>query len=417
MLTDLACRKAAPAAEDYRLADGLGLYLLVMPSGHRSWRMGYWFAGKKKRIVLGAYPEMGLQAAREARDAVRAQVAAGVDPAVARKQAKARKLLEVQATFRVIGDAWLGERRAAWSGSYASTVERMLKNHLYPAWGSVPITAITKPMVAERLRAIEATGAIETAHRARQKVREIFDYAEALGYDLRNPSRVEAALKPVVQKQRPSITNLQQLRAMLWAIEKAPAHPVTRLASRFIALTAVRPGVAQTLTWTEIDAVSAMDPIWTIPAERMKLSQERKQMPAFDHLVPLAHQTIEILDCLRVLTGHTPYVFPSVRSARRPISDSTVSKLYRDNGYRGLHVPHGWRSSFSTIMNERAMLADRPGDRVVIDVMLAHVQEGVEPIYNRALYMPRRRELAQEWADLLLEGLPSASHLLTGRRK
>ncbi|NWK96518.1 integrase [Sphingobium lactosutens] len=412
MLTDTACKKAAATGEAYRLTDSLGLFLHVTPNGHRSWRMGYWIAKVKKRLVLGSYPEMSLKEAREARDEARRLVAAGTDPAVAKKQRAAAQLLDAVATFKVVAESWLDDQRPRWNGKHAKNVAEALARDLYPYFGSVPIREVTKPMVVQRLKAIEARGAIETAKRHRQRIQEIFAHADALGYDVKDPSDVRKALKPLVKKHWPALTQIEELRRMLLTVEALPSHPVSKLASRFIALTAMRPGVVHALPWTELPADDAPDPQWIIPAERMKLSLERKQQDVYDHVVPLSTQAMEILRTLRVLTGHGPLAFPSSRSMRMPISDSTVSRLYREAGYQGRHVPHGWRSSFSTIMNEIAMVEERPGDRVVIDIMLAHMQEGTEPIYNRAAYMPRRREIAQRWANMLLDGMPPPSALL-----
>ena len=417
MLTDLACRKAAPQAKEYRLADALGMYLLVKPTGHRSWRLGYWFAGQKKRLVLGSYPEMTLQEAREARDHARRLIAQGTDPAVRRKQDKASRIAVARATFKAVAEQFLDERKPLWAASYAATVERTFKNHLYPQWGSLSFAEITRPMIVERLKAIEAKGVRETALRARQKVNELREWAQDLGYAVHSAGEVKAGLRGAIVTKRPAITDLEALRTMLRRIEQAPAHPITRLCSRFIALTVVRPGTAQLTPWSELLALDELKPTWVIPAARMKLTQERKRLDSFDHHVPLARQTVELLEVLATATGKSTLAFPSMSSSKKAISDSTVSKLYRDNGARDLHVPHGWRSSFSTIMNERAMLADRAGDRVVIDLMLAHVQDGVEPTYNRAAYMERRRELAQEWADLLLKDMPPAAELLLGPRR
>lgn len=417
MLSDTACRKAAATGETYRLTDGLGLYLHVTPAGHKSWRMGYWFAKVKKRLVLGSYPQMSLAEAREARDEARRFVAAGTDPAVVKKQRAAAHLVSSAATFKLIADGWLNEQRPRWNGKHAKNVTEALQRDIYPVIGALPIGEVTKPIVVQMLRKIEARGAAETAKRHRQRIEEIFAYADALGYEVKNPADVGKALKPLARGRWPALTEIGQLRQMLMAVESVPSHPVTKLASRFIALTSVRPGVAQTVAWSELPGEDEVDPIWIIPAERMKLSKDRKEQDAFDHHVPLSRQAVEVLAALRVLTGHGTFAFPSSLTMRRPISDSTVSKLYREAGYQGVHVPHGWRAAFSTVMNELAMKFDRPGDRVVIDLMLAHQQKGVEPIYNRSLYMARRREIAQEWADLLMKGLPAASALLTLPRR
>jgi len=416
MLSDAACRKAKPREVDYRLADEKGLYLLVMRSGHRSWRMGYWFATKKKRLVLGAYPDMSLADARAARDEARQLLVQGVDPALRKMQLAASRLADSQATFKVVAERFLAERKLGWSKTYARGVESAFRTHLYPQWGALPFSAITRPMIAERLRAIEALGVLETASRTRQKVNELREWALDLGYEVHSPGKVNAGLRTAVSFKRPAITDLTRLRDMLRTIEEAPAHPVTRICSRFMALTAMRPGTVQQMPWGELMDLDGGDPLWLIPAARMKLSKARKAMQEFDHVVPLARQSVELLNVVRSISGASAFVFPSTKTLRRPISDSTISKLYRDNGFRDVHVPHGWRASFSTVMNERAMKAKSPGDRVVIDLMLAHIQEGIEPIYNRSAYMERRRELAQEWADLLLEDMPPAAALLDGPR-
>jgi integrase len=417
VLTDLACRKAAPKDKEYRLGDSLGLYLLVLTSGHKSWRMGYWFAGKKKRLVLGSYPDMSIADARAERDAARKLVAQGIDPVVRKKQDAAARFVDAGVTFKLLGDRFLEERKATWARRYYETVESIFRNYFYLHWAALPFSQITRPMIAERLKAIEASGKRETAMRARQKINELREWALDLGYELHSAGNVHAGLRGGVTIKRPAITDLQALRDMLRKVEAAPAHPVTRLCSRLLALTAMRPGTVQQLPWAELKGLDREEPVWTIAAARMKLTKERKQLTEFDQLVPLARQALDVIDCMRGLSGEGEYVFPSIKSRRQPISDSTLSKLYRDNGFRDLHVPHGWRSSFSTIMNERAMKAQNAGDRVVIDLMLGHVQEGVEPIYNRAAYMDRRRALAQEWADLLLEGMPSAAELLQGPRR
>ena len=186
---------------------------------------------------------------------------------------------------------------------------------------------------------------------------------------------------------------------------------MTKLASRLLALTVVRPGIVRAagwgefegIDWTDLDAESP-DALWRIPANRMKLEQEDKADEAFEHLVPLVPAAVQVLHQVRQLTGRYRYLFPSVRSPRMPMSENTIGYMYARNGYSGRHVPHGWRSTFSTIMNERAIAQRRPDDRAIIDAMLAHKPKGMsgsEMAYNRALHMERRRELAEEWAGLL----------------
>jgi integrase len=182
---------------------------------------------------------------------------------------------------------------------------------------------------------------------------------------------------------------------------------------RLIALTAVRPGIVNEAPWSELTVLDSHDPIWVIPSERMKLRLHLKGDEARDHLVPLAPQAIEVIETLKLLTRDSPYVFPNTRYFHKPMSENALNYLLCRAGYHHRHVPHGWRASFSTIMNER-----HPEWRAIIDLMLAHVpKDAVESVYNRAAYMEMRRKIALEWADLLMEGLPPAATLMEGPRK
>ena len=283
----------------------------------------------------------------------------------------------------------------------------------------MPIDSVTTPLVLQVLRPIEQRGAIETAHRVRQRISEIFARAIASGIATNDPATVAArALSKVKKGKFPAVRTVDAARTVLRTVEAQPGHPLTKLASRLLALTAVRSGVLRMAEPKEFEDLDGANPIWRIPAAKMKLVLERKEDAAFEFIVPLARQSVALVKLAMEFTGaHQPLIFRSVRHPRKPISDSTVSKAYREAGFSGLHVPHGWRSTYSTIMNELAAVENRVGDRPIIDLMLAHVPEGVEAAYNRAAYMPRRRELAQEWADMLVQGLVPAEALLTGLRQ
>jgi len=202
--------------------------------------------------------------------------------------------------------------------------------------------------------------------------------------------------------------------AVLARVEAMDAFPATKLASRLLALTAARPGVVRMAAPQEFEGLDSTTPLWRVPAEKMKLTVERKNDADFEFVIPLSTQAVEIVRAALLRFGGGPLLFPSVRSPKNPLSDNTLSKLYRDAGQRGRHVPHGWRATFSTVMNELAAVDDRTGDRGVIDLMLAHVPAGMsasEAAYNRAMYMPRRRAIAQAWADLLIVDLQSPQQL------
>lgn len=310
---------------------------------------------------------------------------------------------------------------------------RSLERDAFPSLGAHDVGDIDEGMVHAVLTKVEERGAIETAHRLLQRISHVFRYAKvkAKGSVAGNPA---ADLKIVMQvvpkaKRRPALTVVDELRSLIRDIEHAGASPVTKCASRFLALTAQRPGMVRRMLWTNLKgidwndlAADVSEAEWRVPAAEMKQEFDLREDEAFEHRVPLAPQAVAVLRVVRQITGNSIYVFPSSRSSRNPMSENAVGYLYNREGYKGRHCPHGWRSSFSTIMNELIASAFKTDDakmfnRLVIDLMLAHLPKGLsetERIYNRAAYMDRRREIAVEWAELLLAGLSDASMLLGG---
>jgi integrase len=416
LLTDLQCRNAKAKALAYKLTDGRGLYLFVTTTGFRSWRWKYRFAGKEKRLTFGSYPDVSLTAARELRDSADKLRRSGVDPSIERKQRAAETAIGAGNTFELVARQWHDQEKTRWSPHHARNVIGSLEEDVFPAIGGMPIKAVTSPLVLKVIRAIEDRGALETARRIRQRISMVFAFAIGHGQAEADPAAViKDILKPVAKKgRRPAYRDLEDARALLRETEAAPGHPVTKLASRLLALTLVRPGVLRSAPWNgELKQLDGKEPLWWIPAERMKLGLERKQDDTYDHLVPLSRQAVEVILAVKMLTGRGPLMFPNLRNAHEPMSENAIGYMYnRILGVRGRHVPHGWRATFSTIMNERAELLERPADRAIIDLMLAHVPDNIEGAYNRAAYMPRRRQIAQEWADMLLDGFPPAESLL-----
>ena len=404
-LTDKQVRAAEPREKPYRLTDGGGLSLRVLPSGGRLWQYRYEIGGKERTFSIGAYPKVTLAEARLARDEARDLVRLGRDPTTQRRLDRVNATEAAGVTFERVARDWHEHQRIQWTPQHAEDVLGSLEAYVFPTLGKLPIRDITAPMVLLVLRDIEARPAIETAHRVRQRMSAVFQHAIGSGHAQQDPAGVlKTALKPVARGRQPAITTLDGCRAMIRKAESIPAYPTTLLALRFLALTSVRPGEVVGARWDEFEGLATANPIWVVPAERMKMKRE--------HEVPLSRQAVEILEATRPMTGHYPLVFPNVRYAHRPMSGNALGYLLNRAGYHNRHVPHGWRSSFSSIMNERF-----PADRAVIDLMLAHApKDRVEAAYNRALHMPKRRELAQAWADLLMEGLPSA-HTLLGHVK
>ncbi len=422
MLTDAQIKKAKKAPEPYKLRDTGGLYLLVSTTGHKSWRQKYRFAQKEKLLTHGSYPDVTLVAARAARDEAKRAIAAGRDPGVERKQAKAAIAIAADDTFEACGRAWHGLNKPRWSEVHAGNVIDSLEADLFPEIGSLPVKDVTEALLLSALRKVEDRGAIETAHRLRQRASDIFAYAAAAGMRTGDPAAVVKSLlkpKPKPGKQ-PALTDLADVRQMILDVEAERASPITKLANRLIALTAVRSAVQRHCRWIELEGLGTDSPLWRVPPSTMKLALRLKDDVEYEFLVPLSRQAVETIEAVRPLTGHLPYLFPNDRHAHRPMSENAVRALIiraAGGSYRHRHCPHGYRSSFSTIMNEWRRREGRPDDREVLNLMLAHVTEDkVEGAYNRAAHMERRRELAQIWADMILADAPPAAQLLEGPR-
>jgi len=428
-LTDLQARRAQPADKPYKLADSGGLYLYVSPAGAKSWRMKYRYAGKEKTLTFGPYPDVSLSAARDHRDAAKRLLRENKDPGLDKRKRKMEAHAAAGATFEVVAKRWHADQKPRWSPLQSTKVRQAFERDVYPAIGALPLIDIDAPMVLRMLRKVEGRGAIDTAKRIRQHVSAVFSYAIAEGLAAVDPAAsIGKALKPIAKKgKQPAVRTIEQAREVLRTMEETTSGPLTKLASRLLALTVVRPGVVRAAKWKEFEGIdwdepeaSAPEAIWRIPAERMKLDMESKDDEAFEHVVPLPPQAVEVLHAVRRLTSRSVYLFTSIRSSRHPMSENTIGYMYSRNGWSGRHVPHGWRATFSTIMNERAISQRRPDDRAIIDAMLAHKPKGMsgsEMAYNRALHMERRRELALEWAGLLIVGLISASDLLSGQER
>lgn len=420
MLSDMKVRSAQPRAKAYKLSDEHQLYLFVSPSGGRLWRMDYRYDGKRKCLSIGRYPLISLAEARAKRDAAKRILADGKDPATVRKLMIEANIEASRNTFEKIARQWHSENIRQWSKRHSSDVLRSFERDVFPSIGSLPIASIPPAKVLEVLRGVESRAAIETAKRILQRITSLYAYAIVNGFAQTDPSeKVSLVLRPVRKKGRqPAITNLTGLSEMLMKVDEDAAYPVTRLALRLLALTAVRPGELRGAVWSEFEDLDGPEPLWRIPAARMKGDLDRKEEIGGDHLVPLVPQSVAIIRAVKMISWRGDLVFPSIRHIHKPMSENAIGYLLNRAGYHGRHVPHGFRASFSTIMNEWAKVHGQRDDREIIDLMLAHIpKNSVEGAYNRAAYMPRRRKLAEIWASWITPGLVAPSVLLSLSRK
>lgn len=433
-LTAAEVRNAKPDdSRDYKLADGGGLYLFVTRKGARSWRLKYRFGGKEKLLTFGLFPEVTLADARERRDEARRMLRDGKDPVVEIERQRQAQIAAAGALFKPIALAWHEDEKPRWSPRHRGVVMNALNRDVFPDLGKRPVSEIDGPEILRVLRKIERRGAIETAKRVKGYINEIMGRAVGEFLIQHNPvtREMDKALKPNPRgSKQPAFTTLPELLSLQRVVDLSTSSPVTKIASRLLAITHVRVGVLRTATWDEISGIdwsdanaAPVDPVWRIPAARMKLEVEHKGDEAFDHDVPLAPEAVACLRALWLLTGRCALLFPSNKSTRVPMSDSAISTLYKrmDGGrFKGKHVPHGWRSAFSTLMNEWAMEHGREGDRLLIDLMLAHRPKGVsgsEFAYMRAKFAKRRRELAHTWATMVSAGLDEPMALMIGQER
>jgi integrase len=421
MLTDAKIKAAKSTDRAYKLSDSGQLYLLVTPAGGRHWRLNYTYgknekgAPSQKTLALGSYPSMTLSEARARRDDAKAQLRDGLDPSMQRRIALRSTRASQQNTFEAMARKWHTQRQSTWSKVHAADVLNSLDRDVFPAIGSWALADIAAPVVLDVLERVEKRGAVETAHRLRQRVSDVFVYALAIGAAETNPaaSLSKALKRKPKAKPQPAITDLDELKRMMRACDDQLCRATTKFALRFSALTAARPNEVRFARWHEVEDLEGAEPLWRIPAQRMKGDQDRKAEIDGDHLVPLSRQAVDVLKAVRTLTGELSLIFPSDRHLHKPISENTLRALLIRAGYYQRHVPHGFRAAYSTIMNDRAVALNRPADRAIIDLMLAHVPTNkVESAYNRAAFLGRRRELAQEWADLLMEGAADPVTLL-----
>lgn len=404
MLKDPQIRALKPRDRAYKILDGDGLYLNVTPSSARSWVYRYWLNGRPGSIGLGSYPTVSAKLARALRDQAAAEVAAGRKPQGSRALARG----ETSITVRQLAEQWFVAQRDRWKPRFRREVQSRLERDVFGPIGDLQAAEVTAKLLLDLVLDPLKARSHDLAQRCRQHLEAAFGYGIAHEIVSRNPAlEAKAALgrKPPNGK-RSAIIELDPVRQMLQRVETIPAFPASRLAHRLLALTAVRPGEVRAAQWAEFEGLAGDEPIWRIPEARMKMSGRG------DFVVPLSRQAVEVVNAARKLYGKFPFVFPSSQSYRNPLCEATIRTLIRRAGYGGRHCAHGWRSAFSTTMN------DRLEDERVIEACLAHGKDNeVAGRYNRGTYLRARRELMQTWADMLLVGAVPATDLLIGPRK
>jgi integrase len=369
------------------MGDGGGLYLWVKPTGGKLWRWSYRFDGKEKLMSLGKYPDVPLALARERHAEARKLLATGVDPMAQRKAEKTAEKIAVENTFQSVTTQWLEHWEEGKSPRHVDSVRRRMEADILPCLGARPIAEIEAPELVAMANAIQDRGARDIAKRALETVGQVFRYGIAHGYAKRNPAteiRPSDILKSSPKTNYARI-DAKELPTLLRRIEVYQGKQVTRLAMKLMSMTFVRTTELIEAKWGEFDLENAR---WDIPAERMKMRTP--------HIVPLARQSLEVLEMLRDFTGSNEWLFPGDLNAAQPMSNNTILAALKRMGYKGRMTGHGFRGLASTILHEQGYAHDH------IELQLAHApRNAVSAAYNHALYLEPRAKMMQDWADFL----------------
>jgi len=390
-LTDVAIRNAKPGEKAIKLTDGAGMFLLITPAGGKLWRLKYRIDGREKLLAIGAYPEIGLSEARKQREEARSLLALGKDPSREKQRDKVRSRVQAADTFTALSNEYCAKRKRdgerGWATATATRCEYLL-SLLNGSIGRLAISEIEPADILLAVRKIEAKGNLESARRTLQLSSMVFRYAVATARLRSDPTRdLRGALTAPTVTHYGAITDAGRVGELLRAIDGYEGQGITRLALQLAPHIFVRPGEMRHAEWSEIDIDAAL---WIIPGGKMKMRKA--------HYVPLSRQALAVLAELRSVTGPAGYVFPSIRSRTRPMSENTINAALRRLGYASKEMTaHGFRAMASTLLNESGKWHPDAIERA-----LAHGDsDKVRAAYHRGAHWKERVEMAQWWSDNL----------------
>lgn len=388
-LSEMAVRKAKPELKAYKMADGGGMYIEVMPNGSKYWRLKYRINGKEKKLALGVYPDVPLSLARERRDQARKLIAQNLDPSETKKAAKAAGIEKAANSFEVIAREWVTNFMAERSETHTSRILRRFELYLFPWIGSKPIVDITAPEILQSIKRVQNQNKLETAHRTLQAAGQVFRYAVQTGRAERDiTADLKGALPSPTVKHMAAFTEPKDVAELLRAIEGFTGTFTVQTALRLAPLVFVRPSELRTARWSDIDLNAGE---WSYRVSKTKT----------DHLVPLSKQAIALLNDIQPLSGHGDFVFMGGHDPKKPMSEAAINAALKRMGYdtKTQITGHGFRAMARTILHERLGI-----DPHVIEHQLAHkVPDALGAAYNRTKFIEQRKVMMQKWADYLDE--------------
>jgi len=377
-----------------KLADGGGLYLLILPSGNPTWQIKYRIDKKEKTYSIGPYPTLTLAVARAELRQAKALIKEGKDPVMNRRINKATTIASSENDFKAIASLWLSKQQPDWSVDHFKKSARALERDVYPFLGKLPISEITAAIVAKVLEDIDKRGVRETADRISQHMNGIFKYAQAKALCRDNPVPAAREILPrkKISKHMPALLEWTELGDVLRRADTARLSPSVRMAHRLLAFSSARIGNVVDAEWKEFDLYSEQ-PLWVIPREKLKVS-----VRPIDLRIPLSHEITEELKRWQTMTTAKGYVFPSPTGGKH-IGRESIEKVYRVTlALAGKHAPHGWRSSFSTLARDNGFARD------VVELALDHANDNeVARAYDRGERFNERIKLFNWWGKSLAQ--------------
>ncbi|HDU8312802.1 tyrosine-type recombinase/integrase [Proteus mirabilis] len=392
MLTDTKLRSLKPQDKLYKVTDRDGLYVAVTKSGVISFRYDYRFNGRRETVTFGRYSADGITLAEARAELIEAKrlLNAGISPASKKRDGIESK--KIGTVFKDYTVNFLND--AQYADSTRAMKEAIIEKEIYPVFGKLQLEEITTPRLRALCEKIKDRGAKATALQVREIVGSVFTYAIDRGYEISNPADAIKASSIGTFQARERAMSPKEIGILFRELENYSCYPTLKLAVKFVLLTLVRKSEFIHATWDEIDFKNRQ---WVIPKGRMKGRKE--------HVIYLSDQAMDILTGMKVCAMGSDYLMPGRYDIKKPLSnaalnnviDGTVKRI-NEKGIEFEPVTvHDLRRTASTLLHEAGYNSDW------IEKCLAHVQNGVRAVYNKAEYAEQRRKMLQEWADMVDE--------------
>ncbi|MBG3131551.1 tyrosine-type recombinase/integrase [Proteus mirabilis] len=392
MLTDTKLRSLKPQDKLYKVSDRDGLYVAVTKSGVISFRYDYRFNGRRETVTFGRYSADGITLAEARAELIEAKrlLNAGISPASKKRDGIESK--KIGTVFKDYTVNFLND--AQYADSTRAMKEAIIEKEIYPVFGKLQLEEITTPRLRALCEKIKDRGAKATALQVREIVGSVFTYAIDRGYEISNPADAIKASSIGTFQARERAMSPKEIGILFRELENYSCYPTLKLAVKFVLLTLVRKSEFIHATWDEIDFKNRQ---WVIPKGRMKGRKE--------HVIYLSDQAMDILTGMKVCAMGSDYLMPGRYDIKKPLSnaalnnviDGTVKRI-NEKGIEFEPVTvHDLRRTASTLLHEAGYNSDW------IEKCLAHVQNGVRAVYNKAEYAEHRRKMLQEWADMVDE--------------